>query len=72
MIVDISGSGGRMLVPSEAGLEPGQIVEIGVEESWSQARVVWEERTLNETSKADPPLLTALVDWLQREASRMP
>jgi hypothetical protein len=78
MIVDVSGSGAGLIVPAEAELEPGQLIEIGVEGAWSPARVVWSrpspDRSLIagvEFTDAHPEFLPALFGWLQREAGRV-
>jgi PilZ domain len=79
IIVDVSGVGAGLIVPAEAELEPGRMIEIGVDGSWSVARVIWSrpsgpDRRLIagvQFTEGHPEFLPALLGWLQREAERV-
>ena len=78
VIVDVSGTGAGLVVPREAELEPGRVIEIGVEGSWSTARVIWSRPSADNRltagvrfSDAHPSFLPALLGWLQREGARV-
>jgi PilZ domain-containing protein len=77
VIVDVSGTGAGLVVPDEAELVPGRVIEIGVEGSWSTARVMWSRPSADHRltagvrfSEAHPSFLPALLGWLQRDAAR--
>jgi hypothetical protein len=75
MIVDVTGDGAGLVVPVEADLVPGRVIEIGVDGSWSPAHVVWSRPSDDSRllagilfTDAHPEFLPALLGWLQRDA----
>ena len=73
IIVDVSPLGAALRVPVEVPLVPNRMIEIGVDGSWSRARVVWSRIGLDgmriggvEFAEALPSFLPALATWLER------
>jgi hypothetical protein len=75
-IVDISVKGAGLRVPAVLDLAPGALVELGIDEAWSRACVVWSRPGLSddlvagvEFTESDPAFLPALVRWLNNYAA---
>jgi hypothetical protein len=72
-IVDVSGLGAALRVPRDFDLVPNHMIEIGIDGSWTRARVVWSRMGLDgsriggvEYAEAFPEFLPALARWLDR------
>jgi hypothetical protein len=75
-IVDISVKGAGLRVPAVVDLTPGTPIDLGLDGSWSRARVVWSRPGWHddlvagvEFTDADPAFLTALARWLDNYAA---
>ena len=75
-IVDISVKGAGLRVPDVVDLAPGTPLDLGLDGSWSRARVVWSRPGWHddlvagvEFTDADPAFLTALGRWLDNYAA---
>jgi len=75
-IVDISVKGAGLRVPDVVDLTPGTPIDLGLDGSWSRARVVWSRPGWHddlvagvEFTDADPAFLTALARWLDNYAA---
>jgi hypothetical protein len=73
IIVDVSPLGAALRVPVEVPLVANRMIEVGVDGSWSRARVVWSRIGLDgmriggvEFAEALPSFLPALATWLER------
>jgi hypothetical protein len=72
-IVDVSGRGAALRVPRDFDMIANRLIEIGVDGSWTRARVVWSRVGLDgyklggvEFAEAFPDFLPALARWLDR------
>lgn len=72
-IVDVSTKGAALRVELEVDLVPGRVIEIGIDGTWTRARVVWSRIGLDgcriggvEFAEAFPLFLPALESWLDR------
>jgi hypothetical protein len=72
-VVDVSSLGAALRVPLDFDLLPNRMVEIGIDGTWTRARVVWSRVGLDgcriggiEFAEALPEFLPALGRWLDR------
>jgi hypothetical protein len=72
-IVDVSSRGAAVRVPRDFEVVPNRLIELGVDGSWTRARVVWSRMGLDghriagvEFAEAFPEFLPALGRWLDR------
>ena len=75
-VVDISPNGAGLCVPPEIDLRRGWLVELGVDDEWSRARILWCHSTIGGETAAgvefvgsDPACLPALVRRFERRPS---
>ena len=75
-IRSVSVRGAGLRVAPGIGLEPGRVIEIGIDNEWTRCRVVWARPGLDggsvggvEFVDARPPFLPALLRWVGREAA---
>ena len=72
-IVDVSGLGAALRVHRDVDLTPNRMIEIGLDGTWTRARIVWSRVGLDgmriggvEFAEAFPNFLPALSRWLDR------
>jgi hypothetical protein len=72
-IVDVSSRGAALRVPRDFDMVVNRVIEIGIDGSWSRARVVWSRIGIDgrrlcgvEYTDTFPQFLPALARWLDR------